>query len=485
MTSPFLFESATSLARAIRAGEATSAEIVEAHIARIQSVNPVLNAVVSDRFEAARQEAKEADLRLVEGDVASLPPLHGVPCTIKESIAVAGMPNSSGLVSRARWIADQDAPPVARLRAAGAIPLAVTNLSEITCFPGANNPVYGRTGNAHDPDRTPGGSSGGEGAIVGAGGSPFGIGTDIGGSIRIPAFCNGVFGHKPSGGLVPSSGQYPLYAGRLQSINSTGPLARRAEDLMPVLRIVAGPDGADETCVPIELGDPELVSVAQLRVIVVEPNQLRQPVEPDLRMAQQRAAYALAGRGADVQARAIRRLRDAGLMSVGTFFDAGGMHLSRVLGEGRRVPVLRELGKAIFGRSAYSTPSLSMALLEELARPFAGRLRRRAQPARELRAELDELLGDDGVLLYPAARFVAPPNSKELRGSAAFSYCGIWNSLELPVTEVPMGADAAGLPLGVQVVGAHGHDHLCIAVAQALEESCGGWVVPRSLSPEA
>jgi fatty acid amide hydrolase 2 len=484
LTSPLALESATSLARRIRNGERSSAEIVEAHIARIEAVNPSLNAVVAERFEAARQEAKEADRRVAEGDLDALPPFCGVPCTIKESIALTSMPNSSGLVARATRIADTDAPPVARVRAAGAIPLGVTNTSEITCFPGGNNRLYGRTVNAHDPERTPGGSSAGEGAIIGAGGSPFGLGTDIGGSIRIPAFCNGIFGHKPSGGLVPSSGQYPLYTGRRRSINSTGPLARRAEDLMPILRIIAGPDGVDETCLPIGLGDPGAVSIPELRVIVVEPNQLRQPVEPDLRMAQQRAGYALAGRGARVEARLIRRLRDAGAISLGTFFEAGGMHLSRVLGEGRRVPVARELAKSLFGRSAHATPTLTMALLEELAQPFAKRLARRAPAGRELRAELDELLGDDGVLLYPAARFVAPPNSQELRGSAAFAYCAIWNSLELPVTEVPMGADANGMPLGVQVVGAHGRDHLCIAVAMALEQSCGGWVVPASLSIE-
>lgn len=479
--SSFLFASATEMARQIRSGEATSSAIVDAHITRIQAVNPSLNAVVVDRFEAARQEAKEADSQVAEGDLESLPPLHGVPCTIKESIALAGMPNSSGLLSRARWIADADAPPVARLRAAGAIPLGVTNTSEITCSPGANNPVYGKTGNAHDPNRIPGGSSGGEGAIVGSGGSPLGLGTDIGGSIRIPAFCNGVFGHKPSGGLVPSSGQYPLYEGGLQSINATGPLARRAEDLMPVLRAIAGPDGQDETCVEMPLGDPASVDLSSLRVIVAEPNQLRQPVTTELRIAHQRAAYALAGRGSDVEMRLIPQLRDAGMMSAGTFMDAGPMNLDRVLGEGRQVPLLRELLRYPFGRSSHSLPALSMALLERIGRRFQKRLLRHADRARELRGEIDELLGDDGVLLSPGARFVAAPYPKEIRGSAAFAYCGIWNSLELPVTMVPMGRGESGMPLGVQVIAAHGRDHVCIAVARALEESCGGWVVPRDL----
>jgi len=483
--SPLLFLSAVELARRIRSRESSSAEVVDAHIARIEAVNGTLNAVVADRFVAARQEAKDADARVAASrDPTTLPPLLGVPCTIKESIAVAGMPNSAGLVSRARWIADEDAPPVARLRAAGAVVLGVTNTSEITCFPGASNRVYGATANAHDESRTPGGSSGGEGAIVGAGGSPFGIGTDIGGSIRIPAFCNGVFGHKPSGGLVPSSGQYPLYSGGLQSINATGPLARRAEDLMPVLRILAGPDGRDDTCVPIALGDPEKVQVSKLRVIVASPNQKGPRVSSELAIAQQRAAYALAGRGADVEMRALAGLRPGAMLAAGRFFEAGPMQLARVLGEGRPVPLVRELLRAAAGRSRHTTPALTMGLLEQLGGLIRKRLLGYAERASALRDELDALLAEDGVLLTPAARDVAPPRRAELASGAPFSYCAVWNALELPVTEVPLGRGRSGLPLGVQVVATHGQDHLCIAVARALQESDGGWVVPEDLAGE-
>src|SRR5207237_4871758 len=147
------------------------------------------------------------------------------------------------------------APTVGGLRAAGAIPLGVTNLSELCMWMESNNRVYGRTGNAYDPRRTAGGSSGGEGAIVGAAGAPFGLGSDIGGSIRMPAFFNGVFGHKPTGGLVPNSGQFPMAHGPALRYLTTGPIARHAEDLMPLLRILAGPDGDDAGCVAMELGD--------------------------------------------------------------------------------------------------------------------------------------------------------------------------------------------------------------------------------------
>ncbi len=149
---PLLLASGTELARLIREGECRALEVVERHIERIQQVNPRLNAVVRDRFDIARQEAAEADALGRTAPAADLPPFHGVPCTIKESCALHGMPNSSGLVSRAAIVAEQDAPPVARLRAAGAIPLGVTNTSEVTCWPGADNRVYGRTSNAYDPD---------------------------------------------------------------------------------------------------------------------------------------------------------------------------------------------------------------------------------------------------------------------------------------------------------------------------------------------
>src|SRR4051812_38877312 len=248
--------SAVELAALIRGRRISSREAVEAHIAQIARVNPVLNAVVRERFDEARAEADAADAALARGDVDMLPPLHGVPCTIKECFALRGMPHSAGLRARRHVVAARDATAVARLRQAGAIPLGVTNTSELCMWMESNNRVYGRTNNPYDASRIVGGSSGGEGAIIGAGASPFGLGSDIGGSIRGPAFFNGVFGHKPTGGLVPGTGQYPLARGAALRYLTTGPLARRAEDLMPLLRVLAGPDGHDGGCEAMPLGDP-------------------------------------------------------------------------------------------------------------------------------------------------------------------------------------------------------------------------------------
>jgi fatty acid amide hydrolase 2 len=256
-TRPITQRSALELAASIRAGELSSREVVDAHIARTERHNDRVNAVVATRFEQARAEADAADARIAAADDgAELPPLLGVPCTIKESFALQGMPNSSGLRARREVIASRSATAVARLVDAGAIPLGVTNLSELTLWVESTNTVYGRTNNAYDPARMAGGSSGGEGASVGSGFAPIGLGTDFGGSIRQPAFFNGVFGHKPTSCLVPHTGHYPAPNERGSRMLGIGPLARRAEDLMPFLRAVAGPDGEDTTVRGVELGDP-------------------------------------------------------------------------------------------------------------------------------------------------------------------------------------------------------------------------------------
>jgi fatty acid amide hydrolase 2 len=466
--------SALELARRISSGETSSTSVVEKHIERIEQVNPQLNAVVRDRFEQARLEAKQADGRVRERETG-LPPLTGVPCTIKESIALTGMPNSSGVVARASVIASSDATVVARLRAAGAIPIGVTNVPEITVWTSTFNNVYGRTNNAYDPARIAGGSSGGEGAIIGAGGSPFGVGTDIGGSIRIPAFCNGIFGHKPSGGLVPGTGQYPAYQGEVLRINTTGPLARRAEDLMPLLRILAGPDGVDSGCEAIELGDPAAVDLGALRVVVVEGDGTSRRPRRVLRNAQQNAAYALAALGASVQMREVPMFRQSLSITLGTMI-AGGIDFKSAMADGRSISLRQEWGRLARGRSNYTYPPLMAATMKH----FAGFRRKSLQHGRELGktlgAELEELLGDDGVMLYPTSIRPAPYHG--LDSSSSFRFTGIFNALQLPVTQVPLGLDDGGLPLGIQVVAAHGRDHLTIAVALALERAFGGWVAP-------
>ena len=451
---------------------------MEHHIARMLQVNTALNAVVRERFSTAREEADAADERLRREGPDAMPPFHGVPCTIKENIALAGMPNTCGLVARKYVIAERDAPTVARLRAAGAIPLGVTNVAELTAWTSTYNRVYGRTGNAYDPARTAGGSSGGEGAIIGAGASPFGLGTDVGGSIRIPAFCNGVFGHKPTGGLVPSSGQFPKYRGAQQRINTTGPISRRAEDLMPLLRVLAGPDPEDAECQTFELEQPSAVQLNKLRVLMVASDGAPPAVASEVLAAMDRACAALNEQGAMVEQLTVSGLRNSLLPYLGRLLEDGGWPFALDAPSAARpwASTLAEPIRLARGRSDHILPVVAVTTLVSPLRRMTTVIRRLAETARSLRSEIESILGDDGVMLYPTATGVAPRHGKG--GVFNFRFPAIFNALELPVTQVPLGLDGNGLPLGMQVIAPRGRDHRSIAVAMALERALGGWIPP-------
>ncbi len=470
-----LLMSATQMAAALRAGAITSRELVDAHIARIEAVNPSLNAIVQKRFDIARAEADAADQRLSEtSDTSALPPLFGVPCTLKENFALTGFPQVSGLVARRNAIADHDAPTVARLRAAGAIVLGCSNTPELCMWMETNNRVYGRTGNPYDPGCTAGGSSGGEGSIIGSGGSPFGLGADVGGSIRFPAFFNGVFGHKPTPGIVPNTDQVPPPEGEMNRNCVTGPLARRAEDLWPLLKILSGPDGKDPICTAGALhGDPSQVRLKDLRILSIPDNGSRK-IAGDLRAAQQRAAEWLGAQGRGLGTVQLPKLKRSFEIWSAMMHLAHPQPFAVQLGQGRRISVVWELIKWCFGKSAHTFPALILALVEALPMPngiFA-------KQGRQLREELIQAIGEDGVLLYPPYTRAAPRHNHPLATPFDFAYCGIFNVLGFPSTQVPLGLNARGLPLGVQVIGIPGNDAVTIAVAQALEKQFGGWVPP-------
>ncbi|MBI2890012.1 MAG: amidase [Nitrospirae bacterium] len=469
--------SGRELADLIRRRKVSSSEVVEAHIRRIEEVNPKINAVVVDRFEQARTEAGRADRRLGRRDRDSLPPFFGVPCTIKECFAFAGMPQTSGLVARKGRPASADCPTVARLRHAGAIPLGLTNLSELCMWMESNNKVYGRTRNPYDPGRIAGGSSGGEGAIIGAGGSPFGLGADVGGSIRMPAFFNGVFGHKPTGTAVPSTGHYPEPENDIRRYNCVGPLARRAGDLMPLLRILAGPDGIDPYTRRFRFGDPTKVKLRGLRVLDVPENGAAS-VSDDLREAQEKCARWLAGQGARVETLKLDGLRDSIEIWAAMMSAAGGPTFSELLGNGTPVRAGWELLKWMLGRSEHTFPAIGLALLEKLPQGLEKRARRAVEKGRALRQELLSRLGKNAVMLYPSYPEPAPRHNRPLWPPIRWAYTAIINVMELPSTQVPLGLNAQGLPLGVQVIGGTGQDHLTIGTALRLEEAFGGWVPP-------
>lgn len=259
-----LYTSAKRLARMIREKKVSAVEVTTAYLARIDAINPQLNAVVQLCRERALAEAKTADAALAKGNV--LGPLHGVPCTIKDSWETAGVVSTGGTLGRKGFIPSRDSTVVARVRAAGAIMLGKTNTPEFTLSYQTSNLIYGRTSNPYKSGYQPGGSSGGAGSIVAAGGAAFDIGTDSGGSIRGPAHFNGIAGLKPTSGRVPRTGHIIDYGGWWDSYQVAGPLARWVEDLELITPIIAGPDHIDAAIVPMPWAAPAAVDVKKLRV---------------------------------------------------------------------------------------------------------------------------------------------------------------------------------------------------------------------------
>ena len=294
----------------------------------------------------------------------------------------------------------------------------------------------------------------------------------------MPSFFNGVFGHKATGGIVPSTGSYPPARHAVQRFVTCGPIVRRAEDLMPVLRIVAGPDGIEENCTPCELGDPASVDLRSLEVFSVEKGP--GSVQDVLVDAQRRAADALAARGAKVERREIPALSRS-LEIWSAMLDEGrgdGSRFRDLMAHGGDFEPWRELARFPFGRSQYTLPGLLLSVLEEVPARFAARTRRILALGKDLAAELADVLGDRGVLLYPSFPRVAPRHRTPLLAPFQFAYTAIFNVMEMPSTQVPLGLDGSGLPLGVQVIAPRRQDHVSIAVAMALETSMGGWLSP-------
>ena len=483
-TRPLLERSAAELARAIRDGETSATDVVAEHAWRLHRCQPRTNALARDRFEEALDEARQADERIAAaraaGTLDDLPPYLGVPITVKESIALRGMPNSAGLVARRDEVAQETAPAAQRLLDAGFIALGVTNTSELTMWIESENRVYGRTRNAYDPRRTAGGSSGGEGAAVGSGGAPVGLGSDIGGSIRLPAFFNGVFGHKPSPDIVPDTGQWPSTEGEAAFMLTMGPLARRAEDLMPVTKLIAGPDGRDRRTVERELGDPHDVDLSTLRVLVADDASLL-PARGELRDSRDRAGEELEDAGARYEKVSLKQLRRALELYLAVLSDGAGVSLNELLESlDVRPRGPRPWLDALRGRGDH-TPAILITLAAERANRLmpSARTRKAVAAAQRLREEVGELLGDDGVLLHQPHPRVAPRHNATVGRPWVLVPSAAFNLLGTPATQVPLGLNEDGLPLGVQVVAADGNDHLTIAAALELARRFGGWTRPR------
>src|SRR5213082_211977 len=258
------FLPAVQMAEQIRHRKISPVELVEAHLRKIKKLNPVLNDFVQVDAEGAFRQAREAEVAVRRG--AKLGALHGVPVSIKISIEVAGFRCEAGTKLRQGYVARGDAPLVSRLRKAGAIIVGVTNTPELLMAWETDNLLYGRTNNPWDLTRTPGGSSGGEAAAIASGMSAGGVGSDGGGSIRVPAHFSGICGLKPTPGRVPISGHWPESAGPFALLGVVGPMARTVADLELIFRVIAGFDSGDAMATPIPLRD---VSADELNNLTV------------------------------------------------------------------------------------------------------------------------------------------------------------------------------------------------------------------------
>jgi fatty acid amide hydrolase 2 len=475
--------SASDLADAIRQREVSPLEVVTRHVERIEEVNPRLNAVVANRFGEAIDEARRATERLVHEDPDRLGAFHGVPFTAKELLAVEGLPNTAGCAKRSGVVAAEDAPLVRYMKDAGAICVGVTNVSEAGLWLETHNTLYGRTNNAYSVDHIPGGSSGGEGAIIGAGGSPIGIGADSGGSIRNPSFFNGICGHKPSGGLLAARGHYPPAEGERGRFCVSGPMSRRVRDLTRAMEVLSLDDDPDRDRDRERFRRFDRVPPSEITIHYYTYDGLT-PVDPELEAAVDRMADDLRHRGFRVEPWRPSATNLGPFLWIGNLADSAPETLAQVINDGRKRSLLREWAKLPFGRSVHPLYALLVASFEQ---PISPPWMRRWVKARKdaLRAEIEDKLGERGVLMCLPYPRPAPRHNVPLRLPFAFAYCGLYNVLEMPATAVPIGSSSEGLPMGVQIVGRPFADALTLHVAEEIEAISGGWRPPAIESPPA
>uniref|UniRef100_A0A4W3H7G9 Fatty acid amide hydrolase 2a n=1 Tax=Callorhinchus milii TaxID=7868 RepID=A0A4W3H7G9_CALMI len=493
-TEPLLLHSGVQLASRIRRRQVKCIEVIQAYINRIRAINPIVNAIVAERFENALAEAQQVDNWLAEGSedektLEETVPFLGVPFTVKEAFSLEGLPNSSGLVNRKNVIATTDAVVVANLRKAGAIPLGVTNCSELCMWYESNNKLYGITRNPYSVDRIVGGSSGGEACIIAAAGSLMGVGSDIGGSIRMPAFFNGVFGHKPSAGLVPNNGQFPNAEHQRIDFLCTGPICRYAEDLIPMLKVMAGPNIS-------KIKVDEKVSISKMKFYSMEHDggsPFLSRVDKELTDVQRKVVDFLEIQyGVQVQHVQIHKMKYAfqiwsAMMSFEHNAEKGHgdkeqQSFSELMGNnGKKVIPIWELLKWLLGCSTHTFPAIGLGVVESWAKVNRSGNVNLVNMCQNLRTELTNLLGADGVLLYPSHPKIAPKHHQPIFMPFNFAYTAVFNVVGLPVTQCPLGLSKDKLPLGIQLVANHYNDHLCLNVAQELEKAFGGWQNPGSL----
>jgi amidase len=471
--SELAYSSAVAIARKIRERKLSSREAVDYFLTRVEALDKPINSVVTIDAERARTEADAADAALARGEVRG--PLHGVPITIKDSFQTEGMRTTSGAPELAEFIPEEDAWPVTRLREAGAIVFGKTNLPIYAGDLQSYNAVFGTTNNPYDQSRTPGGSSGGAAAALACGFTPLELGSDIGGSIRLPSHMSGVAGHKPSYGIVPAHGQIPGPPGTLTlaDLAVAGPMARTVEDLVLGLNILAGPNRWDQPAWRLKLPPPRSRTLKEYRVAAWFDDPTCR-VEPESRELLEKAAHALADAGVRVDHEA----RPA--FTLEKVFDTFIALLQAALA-GAVTPARIEDYAVASGDTGVA---LTQRLLAMRHRQWLGHNERRLQ----MRKRWEEFFTNWDAILLPVMPCPAIPHdhSEPIAGRSVWvggeqrPYLNLlaWmapaGACYLPATVIPVGCLSNGLPVGIQIVGPYLDDLTTLDLAKHLLALSGG-----------
>ncbi|HEY6972415.1 MAG TPA: amidase [Candidatus Angelobacter sp.] len=455
--------SASELARLVREKQISPVELVEAHLQLIEKFNPAINAFAWVNAEQAMAEARRMEAAVMAGDSAK--PLLGVPVTIKSCIDVKGMRCEAGSRLRADYVASDDAPLVARLKRAGAIVIGNTNTPEFLMAYNTENKIHGRTSNPWNPTRTAGGSSGGEAAAISCGMSAAGIGSDGGGSIRVPAHFCGICGLKPTPGRIPATGHYPPCGGPFSLIGVVGPMARTVEDLQLLLEVTSGYDAGDPVSVPLDPPRPKQFQASKPGIGFYEEDGFTTPV-PEIRAAVRRAAQSLAENGFQVEPFRPDGLDRARELWFVIFVEAIAAVL-RPMVKGQEDEITDNT-KEFLAFAAEQPPLTGDRLLNTLLERDALRSR--------LLAEMEQF----PILLAPVCSIPAFRHQDAGWGAAhpadyvqTMTYCQHYNLLGNPAAVVPVTRTSEGLPIGVQIIGRPYKEDEVLAVARILNQQFG------------
>ena len=467
MSTSLRFSTISEAARDIRSKKLSPVELVESHLRSIDSLEPKLNAFVHLDADGARRQARAAESAVSRGEPAG--PLHGVPLTVKSSIDVAGWPCPAGSLLRKNYLPRADAPVVARLKSAGAILLGNTNTPEFLMSYETNNLLGGKTSNPWNLAHAAGGSSGGEAAAIAAGCSMGGVGSDGGGSIRVPAHFCGICGLKPTPGRIPATGHFPSGAGAFGWIGVLGPMARAITDLRALFEVISGPDAGDAHSAPVPMRSYSERDLRATRIGILDSSALGNAT-PETRAAVRRAAKTLSDHGLVVEPFELHGL-DRALELWWFFFGAVIAHLlnaSLAGHESQLSPLLREYLSQATSPNPLSIDQFLQACAERDL----------------LREKILRQMDNVPILLSPVSSAHAfrhgEGNYKPETGYLGTMRFSQWLNLAgFPGASVPISFSNEGLPIGVQIIGRPFEDELVLAIAEVLEHSRGPWQLPR------